>query len=177
MRKPAVIAALLAMLGMAAALGVAAADDHADRQALMRANNAAVTAMDGIIIGVLRPEAIKAQAQILIDNGGKIPALFAPATDHNDPAILPALWTDQAGFKAAADKMVADARVLLQPSTDRLALVKALAVVQADCAACHKAYRVAAPDGGRGRGGRRGGAAAQAAPPPPPADANAAAAQ
>lgn len=164
MKKFVASVAAFALLGAAAAF----ADAHADRQALMRANNAATTAIDGIIIGVLKPEAIKAQAQILIDNGGKIPALFAPGTDQNDPAILPALWTDQAGFKAAAAKFVTDTKVLLTPSTDRLALVKALQLVQADCAACHKAYRVAPPPGaGRGRG--RG-----APPPADAADANAA---
>jgi cytochrome c556 len=162
MKKFIVSATAFALLGGAAAF----ADAHGDRQALMRANNAATTAIDGIIIGVLRPEAIKVQAQILIDNGGKIPALFAPDTDHNDPAILPALWSDQAGFKAANDKFVTDAKVLLTPSTDRLALVKALQLVQADCAACHKAYRVAppaAPGRGRGRGGPPPAAAAAAA--------------
>jgi len=163
-------AAAFALAAGAAALNAAFADAHADRQALMRANSAAATAIDGITIGVLKPADIKVQAQILIDNGGKMAALFAPGTDQNDPAILPVLWTDQAGFKKAADKFVADARVLLTPSTDRLALVKALATVQADCAACHKAYRVPPPAAaGRGRG--------RGAPPPADdaADANAAA--
>ncbi len=159
MKKFAVIVA--ALLGSADVLTGAWADAHGDRQALMRANSAAANAIDAITIGVLKPEAIRAQAQILIDNGGKMGALFATGTDQNDPAILPALWTDQAGFRKAADKFVADARVLLKPSTDRLALVRALQAVQADCAACHKAYRVPPPAAaGRGRG--RGG--------PPPAD-------
>ncbi len=135
------------------------ADAHSDRQALMRANNAAITAVDGLVTGALKPAEVKTQGQILIDNGARITALFAAGTDQNDPGVKPVLWTDAAGFAAANDKFIADARtVLIAP--DRIALAHALVTVQADCAACHRVYRVmpAAPAGRGGRGA------------PPPAD-------
>jgi cytochrome c556 len=135
------------------------------RQQLMQSNRTASAAYSEITIGILNQTAAKAAAQTLIDNGAKIPALFGPDTDHNDPRVLPALWTDQAGFKALNDRFIANARKLITAIPDRVNMAVAMRDVQADCAECHKMYRVmpAAPEGrGRGRGG----------PPPPPAAAN-----
>ena len=128
------------------------ADAHGDRQAVMRANSAAINAIDSQVIGILNPATVKAQAQILIDCGARIATLFAPGTDQNDPGTQPMIWTDAAGFKAANDKFIADAKTFLA-APERIAFAHALVTVQADCAACHRAYRVMPPPGpGRGRG-------------------------
>jgi len=139
-------------IGLLLACGATAAfaDAHGDRQALMRANNAAITAIDDLVTGALKLPEAKKQGQILIDNGARITALFAPGTDQNDPGIKPVLWTDAAGFAAANDKFIADARTVLT-APDRIALAHALVTVQADCAACHRTYRVM-PAGRGGRG-------------------------
>lgn len=130
----------------------ALADAHGDRQAVMRANSAAISAIDAQVIGILNPATVKAQAQTLIDNGARIAALFAPGTDQNDPSVQAVLWTDAAGFKAADDKFIADAKTFLA-APDRIAFAHALVTVQADCAACHRTYRVMPPPAaGRGRG-------------------------
>ena len=131
-----ILAALLACCATAAL-----ADAHSDRQALMRANNAAITALDGQVTGILKPDEVKRQAQTLVDNGAKMAVLFAPSTDQNDAGIKPELWSDAAGFAAANDKFIADARTFLT-APDRIAMAHSLVTVQADCAACHKAYRV-----------------------------------
>jgi cytochrome c556 len=128
----------------------ARADAHGDRQAVMRANGAAISAIDAQVIGILNPATVKAQAQILIDNGARITTLFGPGTDQNDPGAQPVLWTDAVGFKAANDKFIADAKTFLA-APDRIAFAHALVTVQADCAACHKTYRVM-PAAGAGRG-------------------------
>src|SRR4051812_22496410 len=133
---------------------VAMADAHSDRQALMRANTKASQAIDTLVIGILNRDKIKDQVKILVDNGAQIAALFGPGTDQNDPAVKPEIWSDAAGFKAADDKFVSDAKVFLT-APDRVALATALIALQADCAACHRTYRVApaAPPvvaGGRG---------------------------
>ncbi|MBV9548057.1 MAG: cytochrome c [Alphaproteobacteria bacterium] len=140
--------------------GAVFADAHSDRQALMRSNNAAYNALDAQVVGILDPATVKAQAQILIDNGAKIAVLFAPDSDQNDAGAQKAVWTDAAGFKAANDKFIADAKTFLT-APDRIAMAHALVTVQADCAACHKTYRVM-PPAPAGRGGR--------GPAPPPAD-------
>ncbi len=142
---------------MAVSTGVFAtaafADAHTDRQAVMRANNTAITAIDGLVVGILKPDEVKKNAQILIDNGARISALFAPGTDQNDPGAKPEVWTDAAGFKAANDKFIADAKTFLT-APDRIAMAHALVTVQADCAACHRTYRVMPPAPAGGRGGR-----------------------
>jgi len=167
MRPNTVHLCLAAALGALCATG-ALADAHSDRQALMRANNAAIGVIDSNVVGILSADTVKAQAKILVDNGGKIATLFGPGTDQNDPGALPVIWTDPAGFKAANDKFIADAKTF-QNAPDRLAMAHALVTVQADCAACHGKYRVA-PPAAAGRGGRgappaAGQAAAPAAAP------------
>lgn len=156
--RPNALTLCLAALGALGATG-ALADAHGDRQALMRANNAAITTIDSNVVGILNTATVKAQAQILIDNGARIAALFAAGTDQNDPSALPVIWTDAAGFKAANDKFIADAKTFLT-APDRIAMAHALVTVQADCAACHRTYRVAPPAPAGGRGGPG------AAPPP-----------
>ena len=145
------LAAAWSILGVTGAKP-AFADAHGDRQAVMRANGRAISAIDSQVIGILNPATVKAQAQILIDNGARISTLFGPATDQNDPGAQPVIWTDAAGFKAANDKFIADAKTFLA-APDRIAFAHALVTVQADCAACHKVYRItppAAPGAGRG---------------------------
>jgi cytochrome c556 len=147
-------ASVAAFVVMGAAF--AFADAHGDRQAVMRSNGGAVKAINGIVIGIMDPVALKAQAQILVDNGAKIASLFAPGTDQNDPAAQPLIWTDAAGFKAADDKFVADVTKVIHLVPDRVALAIAMKDVQADCGACHQTYRVMPPPdpAAAGRGGR-----------------------
>jgi cytochrome c556 len=121
---------------------LAIADAHSDRQALMQANKTAVGVIDTVVIGQLNTTKVKDQAKILIANGAKILQLFGPDTDQSDPAVKPTIWTDAAGFKAADDKFVNDTKVLMT-SPDRVAFATALVGLQADCTACHQAYRVA----------------------------------
>ena len=60
-----------------------------------------------------------------------------------DPGANPAIWTDAAGFNAAADKFGADA-AKIGTATDGASLTAAMTAVQADCAACHRPYRIQA---------------------------------
>ena len=136
MKKIAAIA-LFAALG----LGAAIADTHDDRSATMKANGGALKALgEAGKATPFDPAAAKAPAQTLIDNAAKIPALFAPGTENADPAALPVIWTDQAGFKAAAAKLGTDGAAL-QAATDAAGFATALKTVQGDCAACHGTYR------------------------------------
>jgi len=97
--------------------------------------------MDSLIIGILNSDKVRDQANILIANGAKIGVLFAPGTDQADPGAKPEIWTDAAGFKAADDKFINDAKVFLT-APNRIAFATALLAVQADCTACHQAYRI-----------------------------------
>ena len=138
MKKIACTALLLA-LGTAAAFAAA----HDDRAAVMRANNGAVMALRPLVAN-FDAAAAKTQGQVLVDNAGKIKAAFAPGTDTNDPGAAPAIWTDAAGFNAAADKFGADA-AKIGAATDGPSLQVALMAVNGDCGGCHRTYRVTPP--------------------------------
>jgi len=138
--KKTVCAALL----LAAASGMVFAQDiNAERAAVMRSNGQAVAALRPLTTS-FDAAAVKAQAEVLAGNGAKIAVLFAPGTDQNNPQASPAIWTDAAGFKAAADKFTADANALTAVS-DGPGLAAALATLQSNCGACHKAYRLQPP--------------------------------
>jgi cytochrome c556 len=122
-------------------LGAAIADTHEDRETLMKQNGGALKALNGAGQATpFDPAAAKAPTQTLIDNAAKIPALFAPGTDTIDQGALPAVWSDQAGFKASAAKLGTDAQAL-QAATDQAGFAVALKTVQGDCASCHGTYR------------------------------------
>ena len=134
-------AALLLGLGIVAAW----ADVHEDREGLMKANVGALKALSAAAAApAFDAASAKAPAQTLIDNAGKIPALFAPGSETADQGAAPAVFTDQAGFKAAAAKLGTDATAL-QAATDQASFATALKMVQGDCGGCHKAYRAQKP--------------------------------
>jgi cytochrome c556 len=134
-------AALLLGLGIVAAW----ADVHEDREGVMHANGAALKALGAAgSAASFDAAAVKTPSQTLIDNAAKIPALFAPGTENADTGASPAIWTDQAGFKAAAAKLGTDAAAL-QTATDQASFAAALKTVQGDCGGCHKAYRTPKP--------------------------------
>jgi len=130
---------LFAALGTVAAFAAA----HDDRVAVMRANGGATRALNGAVAN-FDAAVVKAQGQVLVDNAAKIKAAFAPGTDQNDPGAAPAIWTDAAGFNAAADKFAADAAKVLA-ATDGPSLQAALTAVNGDCGGCHRTYRIQAP--------------------------------
>jgi cytochrome c556 len=139
MKKIASTTLLFALLGTAAAFAAA----HDDRAAVMRANGAATGALRPLVAN-FDAAAVKTQGQILVDNAGKIKAAFAPGTDQADPGALPAVWSDAAGFNAAADKFAADA-AKIGAATDGPSLQAALMAVNGDCGGCHRTYRAPPP--------------------------------
>jgi len=140
MKKTAAIV-IFAALGLTAGLTVAWADTHEDRETLMKANGGALKALGAVNTATpFDASAAKAPAQTLIDNAAKTPSLFAPGTENADTQALPGIWTDAAGFKAAAAKLGTDATAL-QGATDQATFAAALKTVQGDCGACHTTYR------------------------------------
>jgi cytochrome c556 len=139
MKKVAAATFVFALLGTAAAFAAA----HDDRVAVMRANNGAMMALRPLVAN-FDAAAVKAQGQILVDNAGKIKAAFAAGTDQNDPGAAPAIWTDAAGFNAAATKFGVDAAAVMN-AADGPALQAAMTALQGDCGGCHRTYRIQAP--------------------------------
>ena len=140
MKKIASTTLLFAFLGTAAALAQTA---HDDRVAVMRSNAGTAKALGGLVAN-FDAAAVKAQGQVLVDNGNKIKALWAAGTDQTDPHASPRIWTEAAGFTAIADKFVTDATAVMN-AADGPSLKAALTTLQGNCGACHKQYRVQAP--------------------------------
>jgi cytochrome c556 len=68
---------------------------------------------------------------------------FGPGTDKGDTRALPAIWTEQAKFKAASDKMVAEVGKLnAAAKTGNLDAIKtAFGAAGQSCKACHDNFR------------------------------------
>ena len=70
-------------------------------------------------------------------------AAFGPGTDKGDTRALPAIWTEQAKYKAASDKMVAEVGKLnAAAKTGNLDAIKtAFGAAGQSCKACHDNFR------------------------------------
>lgn len=140
MKKIVTAALVLAALGSAALAG-----PIEDRQALMKQMAATAKDASGFARGATPWDAaaVKAKMQTLADDSTKLPSLFPAGSDKGDTktTAAPAIWSDAAGFKAAATKLATDAKAA-GAAADATAFAAAFKMVQADCGACHQTYRV-----------------------------------
>lgn len=138
MKKIVTAVLLLAAFGGSVAL----AGPIEDRQALMKdIAKAMKTAVP--LKTTFDAAAAKTQMQVLMDGAKKLPTLFPAGSDTGatKTTAAPAIWTNMAGFKADADKLGKDAAAA-GDATDAASFTAAFTVVTADCAACHKDFRV-----------------------------------
>ena len=87
---------------------------------------------------------VAAENAALVETMSKLPwHAFGPGTDKGDTRALPAIWTEQAQFKAGADKFQAEAAKLnAAAKTGNLDAIKtAFGAVGQTCKACHDSYR------------------------------------
>lgn len=83
---------------------------------------------------------VAAENAALVETMSKLPwDAFGPGTDKGDTRALPAIWTEQAQFKAGADKFQAEAAKLnAAAKTGNLDAIKtAFGAVGQTCKACH----------------------------------------
>lgn len=101
-------------------------------------------------IGAMASGRVPFDAKAVADNAAivetmsKLPwAAFVPGSDKGDTRALPEIWTEQAEFKAAAEKMQGEVVKLVAASkTGNLDSVKAaFGAVGQTCKACHDNYR------------------------------------
>jgi cytochrome c556 len=138
--KPVLAAVLLLACGASAAL----AGPIEDRQQLMKNTQAATKDAVALARGTVPFDAVKAKAvaQVYADTAAKLPALFPKGTETGSKTQAdPKIWSDAAGFKAAAAKFAADAKTL-QGAADQASFATALGDITKDCSACHGTYRV-----------------------------------
>lgn len=87
---------------------------------------------------------LAAENAAIAESMGKLPwAAFGPGTDKGDTRALPDIWTEQAQFKAGADKMQAElGKLAAAAKTGNLDAVKtAFGAAGQTCKACHDDYR------------------------------------
>ena len=142
MRKPIALAAVLAFATAGAAFAQTA-DPIATRKAgqdLLSGDFAgirAVVELKGDIKKLESPaKALSAWMKVF-------PNQFPPGSDKGETKALPAVWSDNAGFRKAADDFIAaaDKLVELTKTGDAAAVAPQLKVVGEACLACHKTYR------------------------------------
>lgn len=87
---------------------------------------------------------VAADSAAIVETMSKLPwEGFVAGTDKGDTRALPKIWTEQAKFKEAADKMQAETvKLSAAAKTGNLDAVKtAFGAVGQSCKACHDVYR------------------------------------
>ena len=137
---------IFAISALALGVSFASADPVKDREALMKANGAAMGALGAYVKGEKPFDAADVLAQLtkLSDDAQKLNSMdLWPAGSDADSEASPKIWEDAAGFKAALDKFQTDtaAGVAAAPA-DVDALKTQMGAIGANCSACHQAFRV-----------------------------------
>ena len=126
------------------------APDHAatDHMAVVQARQAAfklsLASFLAIKVGITRGDDVKTMilpASAIAGWGKAIPAMFPPGSAGGD--AMPNIWTDRAGFEAAAAKMSTAAAKLadLAKAGDAPGAAAQWDVLKGACGECHTKYR------------------------------------
>lgn len=101
-------------------------------------------------IGAMANGRVPFDAKVVADNAAIVETMsklpwpaFGPGTDKGETRALPAIWTEQAKFKEAGDKMQAEvAKLSAAAKTGNLDAVKtAFGAVGQSCKACHDDFQ------------------------------------
>lgn len=87
---------------------------------------------------------VAAESAAIAETMSKLPwEAFGPGTDKGDTRAVPAVWTEQAKFKAASEKMMGEvAKLNAAAKTGNLDQIKAaFGAAGASCKACHDDFR------------------------------------
>ncbi|ODT33326.1 MAG: cytochrome C [Hydrogenophaga sp. SCN 70-13] len=87
---------------------------------------------------------VAAESAAIAETMSKLPwEAFGPGTDRGDTRAEPAVWTEQAKFKAASEKMMGEvAKLNAAAKTGNLDQIKAaFGAAGASCKACHDDFR------------------------------------
>lgn len=100
--------------------------------------------------GIARGDDVKTlalPAAALAGWGKVIPTMFPPGSDSADSDAMPNVWTDRAGFEAAAAAMSTTARALADAGKagDTTGFAAKFAELGKACGDCHTRYRKPAP--------------------------------
>lgn len=145
----------LASLALAVAtvsLSVPAMAQFQKPEDAIKYRKAAMTVMSAHFgrIGAMASGKAPFDAKVAMDNAALVETLsklpfagFVPGTDKGETRALPAIWTEQAKFNAAAEKMQGEvAKLAAAAKTGNLDSVKtAFGAAGQSCKACHDDFR------------------------------------
>jgi cytochrome c556 len=137
---------VLAVTAIAVGVTVVAAqsDPIAARKAHMKDVGAQTKTGGGMAKGDVPYDQAKAQGifAAYVKAGTDLPSLF-PETSKTggDTAALPAIWANQADFKAKSDKFLADAKAAQTSVKDLDTFKASFSNVTKNCGGCHETYR------------------------------------
>ena len=142
MRKLVLAISMLALAGSAAL-----ADPIQDRQALMKERGKLAGQLSKVVKGEedFDAAAVLTTLKALQANAEKfdVEKLFPAGSENGDTTAAPKIWQDMAGFKAAEDKFLANAKeAVASPPGDVDGLKAQLNTLGGDCGACHQSYRI-----------------------------------
>lgn len=105
-----------------------------------------IAAFLGVKAGIARGDDVKKlalPAAAMASWGAVIPTMFPPHSDTPESDALPNVWSDRAGFEAAAAKMSAAARTLadLGKAGDTAGFATQFGELGKTCGECHTTYR------------------------------------
>jgi cytochrome c556 len=139
---------VLVGLGLVTAITTAlaqSADPIVERKNLMKGNGAAAKIGTQMAKGEMPFDL--GTAHLLFSNfegvGRRFYTLF-PETSRSggDTAAAPKIWEDMAGFRAASEKLAADAQSARLQVKDAKSFKAAFGEVAKNCNACHQTYRI-----------------------------------
>jgi cytochrome c556 len=138
---------IFAISTLALATSASLADPQEEREALMKANGAAMGTMSAIVKGEKPFDAAVVLAALtkLKEDAEKMdPATLWPAGSATDDSeSSPKIWEDPAGFQAKIDKFRADtAAAAAAPPADVDALKATMGAVGSNCGGCHETFRI-----------------------------------
>ncbi len=145
--KAALIAAVVALTALPAA-----AQNFAKPEDAIKYRKAAFTVLAGNFgtLGAMANNRMPFDAKAAADAGAAIEVVarlpwagFGPGTDKGETRAKPEIWTQQAKYKEASDKMQAEVvKLAAAAKTGNLDQIKATFTVAAGtCKACHDAFR------------------------------------
>ena len=143
MLKRILFASILCLFGATAV--VSAENQHENREAAMKKIGGAMGAIAGMAKGekpfdaaVVKDSLTTISATIKV-----FPDYFPAGSEMDDNEASPAIWANMDDFKAHANKLSADADMLMaQLPADAAGLGAVMETLGADCGACHKLYRL-----------------------------------